>query len=215
MGSDNKPNHQTQGLPKVEKGGAIYEPFVICAVMSAIGLAIAFAIFTYGATAKYQANMAQVAAADHHWAFAAAALLGLTIRFVNFYPMVHKSDIMLRGSGNLRSNPFIYKAIGPKAAAHHVVFDDEGPVGKYNRANRSIHHMVENFGAVVAGLFLAATAFPFPVFISVCVFCVGRIWHQVGYTTGYGGHGLGFMVSMLASLAIEGMMGLVALKTLW
>jgi hypothetical protein len=31
-------------------------------------------------------------------------------------------------------------------AAATTVMEDEGEVGAYNRANRSMHHMVENFG---------------------------------------------------------------------
>jgi len=236
MGSDDgkKPNHAQEGLPKVTASRNYALPFIFVFVIGAIGLAIAYAIFTNGDTAKYEARIKEVVRSEHHWAFAAAAVLGATIRLVNFYPAVHKQMIMLRNSGNLRSNPFIYKAIGAGASMKHVVFDDDGEVGKYNRANRSLHHMIENFGSVLAGLFLASTVFPYPVFVCVCVFCVGRVAHQVGYTTGaplssprpplslpvslgprpvgYGGHGIGFALSALASAAIEGMLGFVAIK---
>ena len=43
---------------------------------------------------------------------------------------------------------------------HTQALEDTGDVGAYNRANRSVHHMVENFGAVVAGLGLVGGELP-------------------------------------------------------
>ena len=68
--------------------------------------------------------------------------------------------------------------------------------------------------AVLAGLVLSGSVFPFPTFVCTCVFGVGRILHQVGYSSGYGNHGLGFMFAMLATLTMEGMCILVALAGL-
>lgn len=94
--------------------------------------------------------------------------------------MVYKSKIMLGSSGNVRSNPFIYTMIGDKKSDNKIIFEAEGDIGAYNRANRSIHHMVENFGGFVAGMFMAGSVFPFPIFVLSCIFSVGRIAHQVG-----------------------------------
>merc|ERR1712188_230445 len=134
-----------------------------------IGLAIATAVYSFGATTKYDARISDLASRDLHWAFLALAVVGRAVAFVNIYPMYHKSFVMKGNSGNLRSNPFIYKAIGSGAAPNAVVFDDEGDAGKYNRANRSMHHMVENFAVVVAGLFMVAQVFPFQVFVCAAV----------------------------------------------
>ena len=81
-----------------------------------------------------------------------------------------------------------------------MLFENDGLMGKYNRANRSLTHMIENFASVLAGLVLSGSVFPFPTFVCTCVFGVGRILHQVGYSSGYGNHGLGFMFAMLATL---------------
>ena len=78
---------------------------------------------------------------------------------------------------NMRSNPFIFKVVGPSKET--VLFDNEGVVGKYNRANRSLTHMIENFGSVLAALMLAGTIFPFPTLVCACLFAVGRVMHQV------------------------------------
>jgi hypothetical protein len=43
---------------------------------------------------------------------------------------------------------------------HTQALEDTGDVGAYNRANRSVNHMVENFGAIVAGLGLVGGELP-------------------------------------------------------
>merc|ERR550537_124314 len=179
-----------------------------------IGVAIASAIYYLGATDKYSGRIHDLVGRDLQWAFLALFVIGRAVAFVNLFPMYHKSMIMKGDSGNLRSNPFIYKAIGEGAKDHAVIFDDEGAVGKYNRANRSLHHMVENNAVVVAGLFMVAQVFPFQAFVCATVWGVGRAFHQVGYSTGDGGHAPGFMLSLLATVVLEGLAVVVAIKGL-
>ena len=196
------------------------------AVMQVIGVGAAWAILSYGASAAYTEKISDVAALGLHWIYAAAGLLAFTVRLVNFYPMPYKSLIASELSTapllpqtpgakgaidavgrNLRSNPFIYKTLGGES----VIFDNDGHVGMYNRANRSLQHMVENIPSVLVGLILAGYVFPFPTFVCVAVFCLGRIVHQIGYTGGYGGHGAGFGLVALSSIIIEGLMIIVPL----
>ena len=42
---------------------------------------------------------------------------------------------------------------------------------------------------------------------------MGRIMHQVGYTTKYGGHGSGFFLAMNAQTVLEGLSVIVVLKS--
>ncbi|KDO19852.1 hypothetical protein SPRG_14882, partial [Saprolegnia parasitica CBS 223.65] len=168
MGSDDGHKVGDNGLPIMSADEAKPKYVGVVAFTFApllVGLGIAYAIYTLGATGAYDKRIKALLATDLHWACAAVVVLGRTIAFVNMYPMVHKSQIMKGNSGNLRSNPFIYKALGKDAAPNAVVFDDAGAVGAYNRANRSLHHMIENYGALVAGLVLAAHVFAFPVFV--------------------------------------------------
>merc|ERR1712106_307048 len=95
--------------------------------------------------------------------------------------------------GNIRSNPFfyaVYDETGSMVKGDNngiVAFVQDGDIGKYNRANRSLQHMVENFGAFLMGTGFAGSVFPKSTFVLVCLFSLGRVLHQVGYTTGYGG----------------------------
>ena len=182
-------------------------------IIQMLGVGGAYAIFTYAGKTDFAVKMAQITAAGLHWIYAAAGLLAFTVRFVNFFPMASKSLVMsgaLRSDVgiNVRSNPFIYQVVGKQTP---VVFDNEGWAGAYNRANRSLHHMIENISAVLVNLILAGYVFPFPTFVCIGVFCLGRIVHQVGYTSGYGGHGTGFALATLSSTTLEGLSILVAL----
>ena len=93
-----------------------------------------------------------------------------------------------------------------------VVYDEDGSNGKYNRANRSVQHMTENFGLFVASIYAVGIVYPFPIFILICAFCAGRIIHQIGYTSKYGAHGAGFALSMLACAVVEGLCLVIAMN---
>lgn len=185
-----------------------------CCLVLALGTGIAFTTFKLGATEVYAAKMSKIAADDSYWSFAALVVIAYGIRLVNMLPMMYKEKVMkgaLRDEigANMRSNPFIYKVVGDNSAT--VLFANDGVTGNYNRANRSLTHMIENFGSVLAGITMTGSVFPFPTFVCACAFSVGRVMHQVGYSSGYGKHGLGFMVSTLATAALEGMAVLVVL----
>ena len=53
---------------------------------------------------------------------------------------------------------------------------------------------------------LAGFVFPAPAFILTCLFALGRIAHQLGYTTGYGGHGAGFGIALLTTSIVDGLL---------
>jgi len=205
MGSDNKPNSKDDEVEVKVKYAAL---LVIVSIPLAIGYAIATAVFSYGNRDMYAQRITDAAIEDAHWVHLAIVIFGRMIALINFVPMAFKNGL----SGNIRSNPFIYKVVSTDDDTKDVVFDSEGNNGRYNRANRSVHHMVENFGAFIAGTVVVGGIFPFPVFVLVCLFAVGRIVHQFGYMKGYGKHAPGFLISMLVSVTMEGLSLLVFLK---
>ena len=76
------------------------------------------------------------------WLYLALIILGRTTAFLNSYATFNNKNPM---KGNVRANPFIYKVIGKNAPKNvSVVFEEDGDAGKYNRVNRSVHHMIEN-----------------------------------------------------------------------
>jgi len=144
-----------------------------------------------------------VEAMDLKWGYLSLVLLGRTIAMLNFVPTGYKNGL----KGNIRSNPFFFQTVGDNKSM--VLYREDGFHGKYNRANRSVQHMVENSGAFFAAVGPVGWIFPRQTFGAVLLFCAGRILHQKGYTQGYGKHAIGFVLSLFGILTVEGLALLV------
>ena len=129
--------------------------------------------------------------------------------------MYYKAAIMSGKAGNLRANMAIYKlATDSSEEGSAVVLQSEGDVGRYNRANRSIYHFLENSLALVASVPLAFFIFPFPTFVLIALFCFARVVYQLGYTAkGYGGHGPGYGLDRVATLTVTNLLIIAYSKT--
>ena len=110
----------------------------------AVGLGAAVLIYTFGSTELYVQKINLVAEFDMVYAYLSAYVFARMIFHLNFAPMAWKGRIMLGSSGNLRANPMIYKMIGENAMPNAIVVNEEGDIGSYCRANRSLTHFVEN-----------------------------------------------------------------------
>merc|ERR1711862_479294 len=159
---------------------------------------------------KVDEKIAKLSSEDLHWVYLSLVLLGRMISYVNFFPTGFKNHLQ----GNIRSNVAFYHTLneGGNDSGATVVLQESGPIGMYNRSNRSIGHMVENFGAFLATIVPVGYVFPKQVFVLVSIFCLGRILHQAGYARGYGKHAIGFLLSTIATATIEGLSFLVFLK---
>ncbi len=143
--------------------------------------------------------------------YLALLVLGKTILFLNFNPMAYKSGL----PGNLKSNPFFYEVVGDSsdvADRPMIGYKNDGPIGMYNRSNRSIQNMVETAGGFFAAIGAVGWLFPSQTLTLVTTFCIGRILHQKGYAAGYGGQRIGFMLAMLSVLSMEGLSLIAFLK---
>ena len=72
---------------------------------------------------------------------------------------------------------FIYKIIGEGDHKNAVVYSEDGDIGCYNRANRSVGHFLENSTPVIISLILVGLIYTFPTFILTIIFCLGRVLH--------------------------------------
>lgn len=210
--------HTDKGIPEVDALGWLkfMGPFLLVPVVStAIGAAAAMYIHEHGNTAAYDKNIARLAETEQGYTLLAAAIFNLVVYWVNNYPMLYKSMIMRFTSGNLRANMQIYKQYGQDADAGYVLLETQGPVGSYNRANRSLTHFVENSIPMALFIVLCGPVYPFPTLCLTAIFAAGRILHQVGYSTiGYGAHGPGFAAADFAKWALQGLSLLAADKSL-
>lgn len=191
-------------------------PVLACLVPAMIGFGIASAIYHFGSTSAYDGKIETAAVLDLQWPLFAAVLISWLTRWINFYPATLKSAAMDgKAKGNIRANLYLFKVNveESKNALPPVILEDEGTAGMYNRANRSLHHYVENMPGLLLCFAPAGFCFPFPVLVVTAIFCVGRVLHQTGYTNkGYGGHGLGFALSLTSTVIIEGLVLLAGLK---
>jgi uncharacterized membrane protein YecN with MAPEG domain len=205
---------QTHTSYDPEKRGSVVTPLMFSLIPGAIGYGLAVAIYHVD-QAKHDEHLTILAQNNLHFLYFAGVLLALLTKFLNFFPAGLK-DAAMRGQarGNIRANMYLYKVSGP---AHDslppVILEDEGAAGRYNRANRSLHHYVENSLPVFLATPLAGFAFPAAVFVLVAIFCVARVMHQVGYPNkGYGGHGAGFGLALLATVILEGLVLVAGLR---
>lgn len=177
------------------------------AMMLAVGTGLAFAtLYVDGNKITYESKILSLKEQDLQWLYLALIVLGRMIAVVNFAPTGYKNGL----KGNVRSNPFFYQTEDSKKTM--VLFQEDGTNGMYNRSNRSVQHMVENFGAFLASIGPVGYIFPKQTFVVVTAFSLGRILHQKGYSKGYGGHVVGFALSTLSVLTLEGLALITFLK---
>ena len=94
-------------------------------IFKGIGFGIAYSIFKFGSTLKYDGKIDNVRENELGYAYAGMYILGWMVTQLNMYPMIWKSRVMRSKSGNLRANMFIYKNVGKNASDGKVVYEDE------------------------------------------------------------------------------------------
>ena len=181
-------------------------------VLTAIGYGVAYCIYRFGDKEKYDLRIAAAKEVDAQWMILGLILFNLTVTWLNMYPLRFKERFM--GMGNLRANSFIYKqATDTNGEGSVIVLNTEGDIGSYNRGNRSIHHFLENGLGFIASLPISFYLFPLPTFVLLCVYCLGRIGYQIGYSnSGFGGHFIGFFMDRLSSYTVLGLLILAYTK---
>lgn len=215
------------GLPDVKPPIRGLKTVVVAGAVTVLPLAIGCGIAHFGfmspaigvwsgaTLSAYDSNMKNMPK-DFSWVLFAIVLFSRAVNFLNMYPALFwKTKIMPIKGGNLRANMQIYQVIGDGASKDtSVVLATEGDVGAYNRANRSLTHFVENAVPFALGLLPCGLLYPFPTFLLTATYMAGRVWHQVGYTRGYGAHGAGFGLASLAGAVMEGLLFLAGWKML-
>ena len=180
---------------------------IMALVLIVLGVGIAVAIHQLGDKDNYNKRIGENK--DDAWLYLAAIIFARMVVSINFQPIQYKSKIMLGGSGNLRTNMTIYKALKAdgttNADAPAVVMVADGPTGSYNRANRSLTHFTETVPSILLMLATVGRIFPFPAFIIVIVYSYGRVAHQKGEAAEYGKHGPGFGLALLSGFVLEGL----------
>ena len=189
----------------------MFAPFAL----TLLGLCIAVPLHVFTAPTSLAKMLNLCKNYDLEYIALATVIIVKVVVWQNIYPMIYKARIMKGNSGNLRANMSIYRVVGSEiesgGVSSHVVLDDEGDVGMYNRANRSLAHLTENLVAFVLPMLLSGLFYPKHALVLTGVWAAGRYLHATGYTTKYGSHGLGFGLSTLATVTAEGLLTNIAL----
>ena len=93
------------------------------------------------------------------------------------------------------------------------MFEQEGQIGAFNRAQRGIANYWESAPFIFLSAVLSGFVFPFPVFVLCGLYSFFRFTQIVGYTKSKNGRMFGFMLSNLCGNVLEGLVLLVVLKT--
>eukprot|EP00747_Dinoflagellata_sp_TGD_P169446 gnl/TRDRNA2_/TRDRNA2_198435_c0_seq1.p2 gnl/TRDRNA2_/TRDRNA2_198435_c0~~gnl/TRDRNA2_/TRDRNA2_198435_c0_seq1.p2 ORF type:complete len:223 (-),score=31.10 gnl/TRDRNA2_/TRDRNA2_198435_c0_seq1:105-773(-) len=215
---DYTPVKANSGLGKMsdderkEKFGKIGLIPVFMIVPRIITFAIAYCCYRFGDTKFYDAQIEFLTQHRLGYPFIGFVAFSMAVNFLNMYPGRFKSAILPSGT-NFAANMHVYKVLD-RPDLPYVVLEEDGPVGIYNRANRSLFHFTENVAYTITSAFCAVVVFPFQVMVCILVFSFGRIIHQVGYTQGYGTHAPGFMLAMISTGTMEMLVLVSALKSL-
>ena len=208
------PNNEKTGLPELEEGRADtmgYRSAIIGTIVplinALIGYLLAYLIYYFGDSDAYDLKRIALEAFDGQWLLLGLIIFQLVVQYMNSYPTRFKERFM-HFMGNLRSNPFIYQeATAPSGEATAIIMAEDGDIGAYNRGNRALHHFLENSLPLAISLPVAGFLYPFPTFVLLCVFCVGCLVYQAGYANrGFGGHLPGFMIRLISTNMVTGLL---------
>merc|ERR1719266_915824 len=198
------------GIPKYDLATArghackqVFSTVMVMVVFQAIGAGIACAIYFWGDTENYNMRLEAGKKNDMCWPAFSVCVFAFTVVYLNIFPMFYKEQFMK--GGNFRANQFVYRqATSPDGSdSSAVILYDTGIIGNYNRGNRSIGHFLENCLPIIVTLPIGFTFFPFPTAMCFCVYALGRIIYQVGYTAiGFGAHFPGFLMDRFTTFTM-------------
>eukprot|EP00930_Biecheleria_cincta_P011612 TRINITY_DN11456_c0_g3_i2.p1 TRINITY_DN11456_c0_g3~~TRINITY_DN11456_c0_g3_i2.p1 ORF type:complete len:275 (-),score=43.56 TRINITY_DN11456_c0_g3_i2:213-962(-) len=159
-----------------------------------IGCGIAYLVYSLAGTEEADARMKNLNKllmfnGELGYLYLAAGSFSLLVALQNNLPMLFKSQVMPGNAANLRSNMMIYK-VNSQPKPPYVVMEEDGDIGRYNRANRALNHFVENTPSFALCVLMAGLIFPTGTFALVAVYAIARVWYQYAYATG--GYGVGF-----------------------
>ena len=180
-------------------------------VFMAIGQCLAYAI--YMTSSKYDAKIALLAANGLGWIYVGLVVLhrGCTLGIGSVLGSARKGAKVNVPDQQVYS---VYTKPGqPKLG--YVLMEKEGPLGRFNRAQRALQNYLESAPFVLAFFLLSGFVFPFPTFCLGCFYSIARMVAAIGYTNSPDGRMAGNMLGMLGMTTMEALVllaGVVAIQ---
>lgn len=185
-----------------------YHPFtsvpLFYVVLYTILYSIAIPIVYYGILQRNtndHVKLAILAEYDLGYLYMTAFILkiGYLIMFINLGFAKHKSRVNL-------PDQHVYKVMGSKAKESdlgYVLLEQEGVLGRFNRAQRAVQNYHETYPQMVLYIVLAGFVYPFEVMIVSAVFALVRVMSAIGYTQVRDGRLPGYMLSLVTVSVLE------------
>ena len=111
----------------------------------------------------------------------------------------------------------VYKVMGTNGGAEqlgYVLMENQGDLGKFNRAQRALMNYHEAFPTVALLYIAAAFVFPFSSFVTIVIFSLAQVVSAIGYVSSEDGRSKGFLLGLLTVAILHGMVGIAAYNAL-
>eukprot|EP00281_Chroomonas_sp_CCMP1168_P030526 CAMPEP_0206241808 /NCGR_PEP_ID=MMETSP0047_2-20121206/16704_1 /ASSEMBLY_ACC=CAM_ASM_000192 /TAXON_ID=195065 /ORGANISM="Chroomonas mesostigmatica_cf, Strain CCMP1168" /LENGTH=211 /DNA_ID=CAMNT_0053666751 /DNA_START=27 /DNA_END=662 /DNA_ORIENTATION=+ len=175
-------------------------------VFMSVGGAIAYAVYTYGNTAKYDAKMVVVKGLDLGWLY--AGLLAFKVGGIVLQMML---GVARKESKVAPPDQHVYQGYGE---SKYTLMVQEGAHGRFNRAQRAWCNYLEQQPYFLAMFVLNGFVYPFETFCMACGWLASRSIGALGYIKSADDRMGGNLLGMVISSTMECMIALTAFRTL-
>jgi len=184
---------------------------VVNTIFGALGFAAAW-FWAYSASKQEAADakMELVNQYDLSWLY-----LGILLLKILQLPLYAMLGVTRAASKIHVPDQHVYKVMGSEGSKlGYVLMDTDGVNGDFNRAQRALQNYCEAFPTVLALYVAASWVFPFEAFLCVAIWAVTRIMSAAGYKSSADGRMGGMIIGVIALSILQGMLIIVATKTL-
>jgi len=199
------------GLIKTDqKMPASFFPIVI-GISVAMGQVLAWPIYLFGDRQAYDAKIDILASLNLGWLYLALLVVYYTKQLVS----QHASFVRNHSNVSL-PNHTVHKVFLPQGQKQlpYVLLEEDGAVGKANRAQRGFENLMEYLPMYLVYLMAIGFVYPFPAFVNALVFFSARIKYAFDYTNSTDARNTGFALFGMAQACLEGLLIIAGVKAL-
>lgn len=184
---------------------------VMNTVFGAVGYAVAF--FWAYSSSKQEAADAKIEIVGQYdlgWLY-----LGLVLLKLLQLPLGIMLGDARRSSKVQVPDQHVYKVMGASGTnLGYVLMEQDGAHGKFNRAQRAWQNYCESLPTVLSLYVAASWVFPMESFVCAMIYAVSRVMSASGYKSSADGRMGGLFIGGIVLSILQGMLILVAMKTL-
>ncbi|CAL1168147.1 unnamed protein product [Cladocopium goreaui] len=199
------------GLIKQEQKMPVSFFPIIIAVSVTMGQALAWPIYLFGHRQAYDAKIDILASLNLGWLYLALLVVYYTKQIVS----QHASYVRNHANVSL-PNHTVHKVFIPDGGKQlpYVLLEEDGMVGKANRAQRGFENLMEYLPMYLVYLCAIGFVYPFPAFVNACVFFFSRVKYAFDYTNATAARNTGFAIYGMAQACLEGLLLIAGVKAL-